>query len=275
MNDISSLACLGPEGTYSSKAARFYLNDLKLLTELKYFDDIAREIHDNSENCSHFIIAVENSSEGFITRNLKAIARSTSYVVGEITIPISFSFVANTSELRDIENIYVHAVAQGQVKNFLERCPNAQINYSHSNVDAFERFKSASGSQKCGAVVPCGIDKEDSQFHWVHAINDNDNNSTRFLVLQQSSGKPPSAKDEVNKVFIIIPDATPQRMASAFLWIKRLRFDVVNTFPIPKDNAIGTYDYYVELTSARLRCINDVCSSSARFPVRIVGALRL
>lgn len=109
------IGLLGPEGTYSEKAA------LKIDTkaQLRYFDDLEEVIESViNDTVDYGIAPIENSLEGSIGITMDALLEHDINIVGEVIVPIRHCLLSQ-GRMEDITMILSHPQALAQCHKFI------------------------------------------------------------------------------------------------------------------------------------------------------------
>ena len=87
VKENASVSFLGPEGTYTEEAAKFFFQNTQNFIPKKTVDEAISEVI--SGNADYAVIPQENTLGGAVTNYIDALIRETEvYVVGEVIIPI-------------------------------------------------------------------------------------------------------------------------------------------------------------------------------------------
>ena len=184
---MKKISVLGPKDTFSDYAAQKYLeNHPQSEAEISYQKTIRNVFEDlKSGNSQIAVVPIENMSQGIVAVTHDALNEFDVCITEELILPVQFSFLSKIKHSQ-IKKIFVHPVAQGQCSKFLCKYPSSEIIHTDSNMASFEKLNEFSD---CGAIVPSHIfeaNEKDYRF-CIQNISDNQNNYTRFLVLQNSN----------------------------------------------------------------------------------------
>lgn len=132
MNDTnSSIAFLGPIGSYTHKAAMFFADELGIddatLVECTSFDEVFDAV--DRGRAAYGVVAKENSIEGPVTATLDNFAfRSTSVILAETVIDIRHCLVTSPeASVETIRTIASHPQGLAQCRRYLnERFPGKE-----------------------------------------------------------------------------------------------------------------------------------------------------
>ncbi len=190
----ASVSYLGPPASFTHQAAhrRFGTN-----AELVPSESISSVFKDVESGRSRFgVVPVENSTEGAVTYTLDLLVNSTVQICAEVNLRIHHCLLSN-GPIEDIDLVYSHPQVFGQCREWIkERIPRAELKEVKSTADAAQRSlrdnKAAIASRMASKLYGIPILQE--------AIEDNPNNSTRFLVLSNTS-PPPTGDDKTSICF--------------------------------------------------------------------------
>lgn len=190
-----TIAYLGPEGTFTEAAALKRFGSAIQALSCATIDEVFRDV---VSGAAHYgVVPVENSTEGAVGRTLDLLMQSTLQICGEVKLPIHQCLLGQKSELSAIKFVYSHPQSLGQCQGWLNtHMPHAARIPAASNAEAArlaaENPHSAAiaGSQ---AAALFGLQV------LVENIEDDANNTTRFLVLGNQQVAP-SGNDKTSLV---------------------------------------------------------------------------
>jgi chorismate mutase/prephenate dehydratase len=206
------IAYLGPQGTFSQAAVHKHfghaIGDLPCTT----IDEAFRAVE--TGKADYCTVPVENSTEGAVSRTLDLIVGSPLKVCGEVYLPIHQNVLRMlpnreaaadegsdpVSGLDGITHVYGHAQSLGQCQNWLNKhLPNAQRVSVTSNSEGARL-----AAQDASAVALAGEAAAEIYGLAVIAsrIEDEPNNTTRFLVLSLQDAAP-SGRDKTSLILSI------------------------------------------------------------------------
>jgi chorismate mutase/prephenate dehydratase len=188
-----SVAFLGPEGTYSELAVKKHFG-----SEVKHiFCDSIEETFQSVETrqAQHGVVPVENSTEGGVSNTLNCLVTTPITIVGEITLRISHALLGNVATNESIKTVLGHKQALAQCRLWLDQhLPGSERLAVSSNAEA---ARQASLDDDCVAIA--GIEAGDVYGLKIirKGIEDEPNNSTRFLVISNQLIEP-SGRDKIS-----------------------------------------------------------------------------
>ncbi|MFC4247141.1 prephenate dehydratase [Natribaculum luteum] len=163
---------LGPEGTYSHRAARAVADEIDFRQSVTAIvDAVASGEYDRG------VIPVENSIEGSVTESLDAVAEYDVAVVREIVTPIRHALLAQGPAF---ETVASHSQALAQCRSYLEsEYPEATLEAVASTAQGVERAREDPTVAGIGHPDNAGGDLR----VLAEDIQDQTSNATRFFAL--------------------------------------------------------------------------------------------
>jgi chorismate mutase/prephenate dehydratase len=199
-----SVAFLGPLGTFSESAAAKHFGHAARFSPQMSIDDIFREVE--AGHADFAVVPVENSTEGAIGRTLDLLMASPLKVCGEVVLRIHQHLMSREASLESIATVYSHAQSLAQCHEWLGRAlPGARRVPVGSNAQAAQLAAAEAGTaalageaaaERYGLAILAGN------------VEDEPNNTTRFLVLGRQEVKP-SGRDKTSLIM-----STPNRTGS-------------------------------------------------------------
>ena len=189
------VAYLGPEGTFTEAAALKRFGSAIQGQPCATIDDVFRSVEAGTVN--YGVVPVENSSEGAIGRTLDLLMQSPLQICGEVMLPIHQCLLAQKCTLSAIKTVYSHPQSFGQCQVWLNtNLPHASRIPVASNAEAARLAAENPGSAAiAGTQAAAHFDLSVC----VENIEDDANNTTRFLVLGKQSVAP-SGNDKTSLV---------------------------------------------------------------------------
>lgn len=189
------IAYLGPEGTFSQAAAFKHFGHAVGNVPCATIDEVFRAVE--TGRADYAVAPVENSSEGAVSRTLDLIVASSLKICGEVLLPIHQNLLRKSGGLEGVTKVYSHAQSLAQCQHWLnQNLPQAERIPVSSNAEA---ARLASGEPSSAAIAgeiaaeTYGLDIT------VPRIEDEPNNTTRFLVLADHDASP-SGRDKTSLV---------------------------------------------------------------------------
>ncbi|MCR5388046.1 MAG: prephenate dehydratase [Lachnospiraceae bacterium] len=188
----------GVPGAYAEAAMfEFFGKDIKCKNVPSWRD--AMECIKNEE-ASYAVLPFENSSAGIVTENYDLLREYGLHIVGEQILPIKHCLLGvKGAKLSDIKKVYSHPQALAQCSNLFKNNPDFE-RVELKNTALAAKFVSDEGNPSNAAVA----NRLTAELYGLEilkeAIQDNDNNETRFIVV----GKAPAYKKDAGKISILV-----------------------------------------------------------------------
>lgn len=191
------IAYLGPVGTFTHAAALKHFGKAATTRPLTTINDVFREVE--AGTAMYGVVPVENSSEGVVNHTLDGFVSSSLRIIGEVALPIHHNFlVAEHTKVESLAKIYAHQQALAQCRHWLDvNYPNVERVALSSNGEAARRLK----TEWHTAAIAGDVAAAEYNLHRLHKnIEDNPNNTTRFLII----GTEPIAPSGNDKTSILV-----------------------------------------------------------------------
>ncbi|MDD2978727.1 MAG: prephenate dehydratase [Hespellia sp.] len=177
----SRIVYQGTEGAYSQEALKTYFGHEVNSFSAHTFRDAMEAIEEGSADFA--VLPIENSTAGAVDAVFDLLVEFENYIVDDIILPIHHALAVYPGTTRDqIQKIYSHPQALMQSARFLEEHRDwQQISVVNTALAAKKVLDEKDQSQAaiCSEYA--------AQIHGLevmeHSINDNPNNSTRFIIV--------------------------------------------------------------------------------------------
>lgn len=190
LGSTARLYTLGPEGTFSDKAAQ----RLKVLLtstgsappEVVYTRTIPEVVaRAEADPDSLGVFPIENSDTGTVLFAQDALVRHRVAILLEINIRVRFSLLANAPP-GEVRRIFSQPVAADQCNFYMaEHMPQAVLEFTRSNMESGHRFLAEEGEGPLAAIVPFEFGEEHPTWRTGVDIQNYPENTTRFLVVRE------------------------------------------------------------------------------------------
>jgi chorismate mutase/prephenate dehydratase len=173
------VAYLGPQGTFSEQAVRQHFGQRVAAEPAATIDEAFRSAESGA---AQFAVApVENSTDGVVGRTLDLLITTPLKICGEIDLRVRQNLLARTKGLKEVRRVYSHAQSLAQCNGWLgQHLPRAERIPVGSNAEAARRAAREKGAAAIAGAAAAGLYRLKVV---VPGIEDNPNNTTRFLVL--------------------------------------------------------------------------------------------
>ncbi|PKG98562.1 prephenate dehydratase domain-containing protein [Paraglaciecola sp. MB-3u-78] len=265
---------LGPAGTFSEVAAHKFIKQQSESFSISFLPSIKSVLHEIGYSCDIGILPIENFSEGFIAVVLDELVELDLCIIDEIILPIEFSFVANTPNIKEVKELFVQFVAKGQCFEFISSLDKINIQLTESNIESLH--KCLDTEAKVGAIVPTGSFDSDQFAITINKVNDYDNNQTRFLAI--SGGNTHQIPNNANKTSLIVldDDDHPGLLGEVLQSFSARQINLTNIISRPTRKTFGKYHFFIELEGSQndVRLAAALHEISQRNKVKVLGSYK-
>ena len=192
-----TVAYLGPKGTFSEAATLKQFGLAADALPTASIDEVFRSVESGAADFG--VIPVENSTEGAVGRSLDLMPQTPMKVCGEVIVRIHHNLMAKAplADLAAVKRVFSHGQSLGQCHEWLNtNLPHAERIAVASNAEAARRASVEPGS----AAVAGEMAAQHYGLAILHAnIEDEPNNTTRFLVLGNYEPRP-SGRDKTSLI---------------------------------------------------------------------------
>ena len=271
---MKRIVTLGPKGTFSDTATSLYMDSQSEPFEVEYFGSIKNSLKSIGHTSDIGVLPIENLSEGFISLVLDHLISTDLSIIGEIILPIQFSFVSKAQDNNEIDELFVQFVAKGQCSEFIEALDCANIITTESNIESLNMaLESASNG---AAIVPSGSFDVSKFQSVIENITDHENNKTRFLVLSMVGSEPEVSSPENYKTSIVVLDDNdrPGLLSEILLSFSKREINLTSITSRPSGKVFGKYHFFIDLDGS-ISDINvaDALQEISKFnKVRVMGS---
>ncbi|MBV6668294.1 prephenate dehydratase [Xanthomonas euvesicatoria pv. alangii] len=192
---------LGPEGTFSQQAVLKHFGRSAVGLPMATIEEVFQEVE--AGNADFGVVPVENSGQGTIQVTLDMFLTSNLKICGEVELRVHQYLLSRNGRLEDIERIYAHSQSFAQTAGWLRsHLPKVEKIAVSSNAEGARRARNAEDAAAIGgesAAHVYGLKKV-----IMKSIEDDDDNTTRFLVIGQQIF--PSSGHDRTSVLVFIHD---------------------------------------------------------------------
>lgn len=179
------VAYLGPEGTFTQAATFAHFGHSVSSVPVDAIPDVFEAVE--TGRVAHGVVPVENSTEGAVNVTLDRLMDSTLHIVGEVRLGIRHNLLSTAANMTDIQSVHAHPQALAQCRQWLDtHLPGVPTQSESSNAAAAQLAQKTPG---VAAIAGLEAGQRYALNVLAERIEDNKNNTTRFLVL----GKHPVA----------------------------------------------------------------------------------
>jgi chorismate mutase / prephenate dehydratase len=192
-----TVAYLGPRGTFSERATVKHFGLAADAMAVASIDEVFRSVESGAADFG--VVPVENSTEGAVGRSLDLMPQTPMKVCGEVIVRIHHNLMAKVppKDLSEVKRVFSHGQSLGQCHEWLNaNLPHAERVAVASNAEAARR----AAEEPHSAAVAGEMAAEHYALAILAAnIEDEPNNTTRFLVLGDYQPKP-SGRDKTSLI---------------------------------------------------------------------------
>jgi chorismate mutase / prephenate dehydratase len=195
LEEAIRVAYLGPEGTFSEQAV---LKHFGRAVEAVPLPTVDEAFHACEGGVSQFtVVPVENSTEGAVGRTLDLLLVTPLRICAEIEVRVHQCLLSRAPDVGAVRRVYSHSQSLAQCSNWLARhLPRAERIAVASNAEAALR---ASAEEASAAIAGEAAGERYQLAALARSIEDDPNNTTRFLVLGKLQPAP-TGKDRTSLV---------------------------------------------------------------------------
>ena len=244
---MSTIAYLGPAGTWSEAAALLYAQREATLLPLASTPAVVSAIETGLADVG--VLPVENSLEGAVGTTLDLLIHETDLrIIAEVVVQIRHMLVANPgAKLTDIAVLRSHPQALGQCRRFIERVlPKVTTAAALSTTAAVEDIigepnSAAISTPRAAELYPVAVLARD--------IQDKQTNETRFLVLAPEYAAP-TGNDKTLLCFSLKRN-TPGSLVDVLNEFANRQINLTKVESRPARERLGQYIFLCDLQGHR------------------------
>ena len=185
------VAYLGPEGTFTQAAVLKHFGYSVGTEPMGSINEVFREVE--ARACQFGVVPIENSTEGVVNHTLDCFLQSPLKICGEVELRIHQHLLAGVDDVRKIKRLYSHPQSLAQCREWLNiHLPDVETVTVSSNAEAAQR---AAREVDSGAIAGEAAAELYDLNILQRNIEDNPDNTTRFLIIGHQS-VPPSGEDK-------------------------------------------------------------------------------
>lgn len=236
------ISYLGPEGTYTEEAARFFFPESSSFLPKKTVEDAITEVVNQTADFA--VIPQENTIGGAVVNYVDALIDEESVcVVGEVILPISQTLMGLPgASLEDIKTVCSHAQGIAQSETWRKQnLPDAETKEMESTAAAAS-YVAETGDPSIAAVAAPGAAKLYGLSVLAENVQITDANKTRFYVLaaQHLSGS------SLERAVLVITCGA-KRIDDIIVEIHQTGLELITIHDRPEGSQLGSYHYIIEV----------------------------
>lgn len=238
------VAYLGPAGTFSESASRKHFGSAPSFIALATIDEVFCAVE--AGNADYGVVPVENSTEGAVGGTLDLLLTNPLKVCGEVRLRIHQQLMSRAEGIGAARRLYSHAQSLAQCNQWLNRhlahLPRVPV---ASNAEAARM--AAEDAESCAIAGEAA-----ARLYGLNIlagnIEDDPNNTTRFLVLAEHDAGP-SGQDRTSLVF-----SAPNRPGAMYSLLEPLARHGVDMSKLqsrPARGGLWEYVFYADIEGHR------------------------
>ena len=240
----ATVACQGVEGAYSQSAADRAL-PFADITFMRTFEGVFQAVE--SGLCRFGVLPIENSAHGSVTQVYDLMKSHRFFIVRSVRLHISHSLMALPgARLEDIRAVTSHEQAIGQCSRFISSLPDVKVRLSENTAvaartvaESGDRTLAAISQEECAALYGLNILRR--------AIQNTDNNHTRFIVIE----KQPRVYPGANRISMQFSTPhTPGALAGVISRFSAMGLNLTKLESRPVEGSDFRYIFYVDLEAS-------------------------
>ncbi|NES19721.1 MAG: prephenate dehydratase [Symploca sp. SIO3E6] len=242
----TSIAHLGPPGTYTEAATLAYMNHLAIekgSNSLCPYPNIAQTVYSLAQGKADLaVVPVENSIEGSVAITLDLLWKLDQLQIQQsLILPIRHTLISRSSTLETITIVYSHPQALAQCQQWLERfLPGVKLVPTNSTTEALhyldeDHTAAAIASERAAQLYELPI--------LASALNDYPDNCTRFLVL----GKQPSTGGSHTSLAFSTPANVPGALVKPLQVFAERGINMSRIESRPTKRLLGEYLFFIDI----------------------------
>lgn len=234
------ISFLGPLGSFTGSAATKHFGHAARLLPQASIDDVFREVE--SGHAHYAVVPVENSTEGAVGRTMDLLLSTQLKICGEVVLRIHQNLLTKETSLDQVTKVYSHAQSLAQCHEWLNRnLPGVPRISVASNSLAAQMAAEESG---VAAIAGEAAAERYQLPKLVENIEDEPNNTTRFLILGRHDAGP-SGRDKTSLIM-----SAPNRtgvLHQLLLPLSNAGVSMSRLESRPARNALWEYVFYVDI----------------------------
>ena len=234
------IAFLGPEGTFTQQAAYKHFGHAVKTIPVTTINEIFSAVELN--HCQFGVVPVENSTEGVISHTLDRFLTSTLKICGEVEIKVHQNLMGHVTNLSEITEVFSHQQSLAQCRHWLDKhMPHARLTAVNSNAEA---ARLASINKQAVAIAGIVAAEVYNLTIIEKNIEDESNNTTRFIIIGQQSPAP-TGNDKTT--LVVSTDNQSGALYRTLEPFAKFGIGMVNIESRPSRQALWDYIFFIDI----------------------------
>ncbi len=240
LEQVMSIAYLGPEGTYTQTAALKHFGHSVATLPQASIADVFHEVE--SGNMAYGVVPIENSTEGMVTHTLDEFMNSSLHICGEVELRIHHCLLSQTDDISQIHKVYSHRQSLAQCHRWLDAnlATVERIDVS-SNAEAARRAAAEKGTAAIAGDMAAEIYALRTL---AKNIEDETNNTTRFLVIGKRA-TPACGKDKTS--ILVYADNKPGSLHRILAPLANNNVSMTRIESRPSRQGVWNYVFFIDI----------------------------
>lgn len=236
------IAYLGPPVTYTHQAAQKKFGSSVDYEATGSISDVFAEVE--RERCDYGVVPVENSTEGAVSHTLDMFLASPLKIYAEIYLPVHLALMSKGNPLIEIEQVYSKREAFGQCRLWLEsNLRGVELRDAASTAEAAQIVANNENREGIACIASPVAAAEYGLKVLASSIEDDPNNTTRFLVIARHEAKP-TKKDRTSIVFEVKDRAGA--LHDVLVPFKAAKINLTKIESRPSKKKVWSYYFFVD-----------------------------
>lgn len=233
------LGSLGPQGTYSEKAARKWDDEADLRFYEDIFDTVDALLRNEVDCC---IVPIENSLEGSITLTLDLLMEHNIRIIGEVVVQIKHCLLSK-GKVEDIKVIMSHPQGLSQCRKYLKT--HFKGIETRSDMSTSHAARLASSSTEIAAIAS----EESAKTYDLNILDENiqdvNENFTRFIVIGKKT--PAKTLNDKTSIIVYLEKNRPGALYEILGEFAIRNIDLTRIESRPTKKVLGDYIFYIDI----------------------------
>ena len=237
-----TIAYLGPPVTYTHQAAQKKFGSSVDYSPCSSISDVFADVENG--RCEYGVVPVENSTEGAVNHTLDLFIDSELKIYAEIYLPIHHHLLSVGNPLSSITQVYSKDQVFGQCRLWLEsKLRGAELVETASTSEAAQIVSNNTNREGIACIASKIAADEYGLKVLASSIEDNPNNTTRFIVIARHEAKP-TKSDKTSVVFEIKDKAGA--LHDILAPFKKARINMTKIESRPSKKKVWNYYFFVD-----------------------------
>ena len=232
----------GAEGSYAEAAMQKFFGENANAYHVRTFPEVFDALE--KDEADYGIVPIENSTAGSINENYDTLTKHQVYIVGEQIIKVEHCLLVYPgTRFEDIEIVYSHPQSFMQSSLFLEAHPEFQRINMQNNAFAAQRISEEKKPNIAAIAGEHAAKVYGLEILKTH-VNNEDNNSTRFIVVSKKPIFLNTAK-KVSICFEVKHETGSLYKALGILYDNEINMNMIESRPV--ENKAWEYRFFVDV----------------------------